>query len=145
MNPFEALVAVLRAWPNTADRMERLARANNVPLAALPKEVVDTYYEKWANSIAGGWLSGLTDDELAVRFAYDERALTECPKDVAQIDRDELVERLEWVQKEIARRGFKSPEERLAQAQAERKQARYGNALLTVEVAAKPAAPTRRR
>jgi hypothetical protein len=84
------------------DWRERLARKHRCKVVDLRAEIVDSYWRARVMAIATVWLKDLTDDELDFRLLLDQRAL-----EVARgsAEQRECAERLEWVHKELGRRG----------------------------------------
>lgn len=118
MNPFEVTIAALREWQGADERFERLAQASrgtyyylgppdNQYTLPLPKERIDAYLSEWARSFISEPFQRLTDDELSIRHAVQERVVLESdemPKSYRECVRDQLAD----IEREIERRRRKA-------------------------------------
>lgn len=75
MKPTEVLIAILKEWPGSEDRRLRIARGARIDPMMLTTDRVNDYYRCWAVSLMGEDLPRLTDEELSIRFAVNERVL----------------------------------------------------------------------
>lgn len=118
MTTREALIAVLREWPGTEERLRRVARKHGFDHYETDLHHGTEYFRRWRDRVKrflGEWaqsfmdepVTRLTDEELSIRHAMQERLVLECDGQ-SKSNRENVACQLWVIEHEMAKRAAKA-------------------------------------